>query len=177
MITKLLKHPRTDQGHMDIRALISANRAGLLVATLLVATTLFSSCSNPPPVQESATAEPPISQPVQPGTRQLAGTAWQATTILGRAAGSAESTIGFISKDSVQGNAGCNTFTGEVRLLDDTIEVGKLAVTRMLCPPSVSGQETVFLEALTMADTWSWEGDELALIDDTGNEVLRFTAR
>ena len=43
--------------------------------------------------------------------------------------------------------AGCNNFNGAVKFNGNTIAIGDLAVTRMMCEPSVSGQETVFLEA------------------------------
>ena len=115
-------------------------------------------------------AEAPSTHPKPTG---LGKTDWKATSILGRAAGSADSTLSFLGDGQVAGNGGCNAYQGGVTLEDGRIEFSALATTRMMCSPPVSGQETVFLEALGMARSWEQSGDMLELIDDNNEVVLR----
>jgi len=105
----------------------------------------------------------------------LGKTDWKALSILGRAAGSADSTLSFLGDGQVAGNGGCNAYQGGVTLEGGRIEFGALATTRMMCAPPISGQETVFLEALEMARSWEQSGDILELIDDSNEVVVRLT--
>lgn len=118
------------------------------------------------------TAEDATTQPQPTG---LGKTDWTAISILGRAAGSADSTLSFLGDGQVAGNGGCNAYQGEVTLEGGRIEFGALATTRMMCAPPISGQETVFLEALGMARSWEQSGDILELIDDSNEVVVRLT--
>ena len=105
----------------------------------------------------------------------LLNTDWKATSILGRSAGSADSTLSFMTDGNVAGNGGCNAYQGGVTVQSNTIEFGPLAATRMMCSPSISGQETVFLEALGMARAWQLSSKTLELVDENNEVVLQFS--
>lgn len=92
-------------------------------------------------------------------------------SILGKPAGSADSTVEFRADGTVTGNGGCNGYQGGVTLEGNAIEFGMLATTRMMCAPPVSGQEIVFLEALGMARSGEQSDDILELFD-AGNEIV-----
>lgn len=143
--------------HLLTIALLTAGCTGTQEATMQPST----------PTAEDATT--------QPQTTGLGKTDWTAISILGRAAGSADSTLSFLGDGQVAGNGGCNAYQGEVTLEGSRIEFGALATTRMMCAPPISGQETVFLEALGMARSWEQSGDILELIDDSNEVVVRLT--
>jgi len=144
---------------------------------LLVLTMVISGCTSTQNVQEPEAADEIT--PVQPEPTQreapLANTDWKAMSILGKPAGSAVSTLGFDAEGRVAGNGGCNAYQGDVTLEGNAIEFGMLATTRMMCPPPINGQETVFLEALGLARSWEQSGDILELIDETHAVVVRLT--
>jgi heat shock protein HslJ len=69
---------------------------------------------------------------------------------------------------TVFGNASCNNFNGGYTIEGDTIAIGPLATTRMMCAEEVMAQEAAFLAALENATTFSQEGDRLSLFDANG---------
>jgi heat shock protein HslJ len=149
---------------------ISGSIAHMLAIALVMAGctgTQEAAVETPAPAEETITVQPP--------STGLGKTDWQAIGILGRAADSADSTLSFLGAGQVAGNGGCNAYQGGVTLEDNHIEFGPLATTRMMCPPPISGQETVFLEALGMARSWEQSDDILELIDEGHEVVLRFT--
>jgi heat shock protein HslJ len=94
--------------------------------------------------------------------------------VLGRPAGSARSTLEIAAGGAVSGNAGCNNYQGSVELEDELVRFGPLAATRMMCPPAIAGQETVFLDALEGAAAWDRQGESLLLLDSEGAVTLKF---
>ena len=148
-----------------------------LLAGILALTIVTAGCTGTQNAQEQEPVDTNI--PVQPESRPraniLADTDWKAVSILGKPAGSADSTLGFSKDGQVAGNGGCNGYQGGVTLDGDTIEFGALASTRMMCAPPVSGQEIVFLEALSLARTWKRSGSTLELIDDSNEVVLQLS--
>lgn len=78
---------------------------------------------------------------------------------------------------NVHGNAGCNEYQGRFTMLNNTLKfnASEFAVTRKMCPPVVMEVEDVFLQNMTMVNSWQINSDnELILSNDVGNEVLRF---
>jgi heat shock protein HslJ len=81
-------------------------------------------------------------------------------------------TITFEAADKkVNGNTGCNTFIGVYAASGNTIDLtSPLALSRMACP---GVGETVFLDALKKANTYSISGKTLSLQAE-GTETMRF---
>jgi len=154
-----------------------------LSAGLLALALVLGGCAGTQSAQEVAPAVTESETPAQPPpeTRAdtladtLADTEWKAVSILGKPAGSAVSTLAFMPGGRVVGNGGCNGYQGDITLAGNAIEFGLLATTRMMCPPPVNGQETVFLEALGLARSWEKSGDILELLDESSAVVVRLT--
>lgn len=161
---------------------LNAASRSLVLALLSTSILLLAGCfgSQPdqqrpaqPPALPSGPAEPPAPKAAPP-TEILAGTSWVATTILDRPAGSARSTLEIGTDNTVGGNAGCNNYRGSAELEDELITFGPLAVTRMMCPPAIGGQETVFLDTLENAAAWDRQGETLHLLDKEGTVIAKF---
>ena len=116
------------------------------------------------------------SETEQPSTRpdDLVNINWTAESIFDRDAKAATSTMIINADGTVNGNTACNNYRGSVERDGNSISFGMLAATRMMCEPAVSGQETVFLEALGEARSWSRAGSQLNLLDENGATILRF---
>jgi heat shock protein HslJ len=103
----------------------------------------------------------------------LKASSWTAELILDQSASAAQSTVTFMDDDTISGSTGCNNYNGAVELAGTSINVGLLATTRKMCEPAISGQETVFLEALGAARNWQLIGATLNLTDEKNIRVMR----
>jgi len=117
--------------------------------------------TQPQQAPATTTKEPPVT------AKTLTDTSWLAINILGKPASAAQSTLS-LGADEVNGNAGCNEFRGNVEIDGKRLRFGALATTRKMCAPPVNGQETVFLEALSLTHSWQRTGDTLQLLDESG---------
>ncbi|HKE57221.1 MAG TPA: META domain-containing protein [Pyrinomonadaceae bacterium] len=72
----------------------------------------------------------------------------------------------------VSGRTGCNTFTGSYSLVGDSIKIGQLANTNMMCAADVMTQEGQFLKALQSAMRWNVQGDRLDMHRADGERAL-----
>jgi heat shock protein HslJ len=104
-------------------------------------------------------------------TGGLAGTSWDVMNFNN----GMEAVVGLVpdsaitlmfTTDSVNG-AACNNYMGSFTEDDDSITIGPLAGTRMMCPgEGVMEQEQMYLAALEAATTWTVDGGTLTLRDD-----------
>lgn len=114
----------------------------------------------------------------------LTGTEWLATSYNnGRGAVTSlvigsEITATFADDGTLSGSAGCNRYTATYTLDGEQISITPLAATMMFCeqPEGVMEQETEFIAALGMANTYSIEGDRLELRTADGALVASFVA-
>jgi heat shock protein HslJ len=84
-----------------------------------------------------------------PPLAELIGTTWRAETIAGRPVmDNAASTLTFVSAEKIAGLAGCNRYSGPLRVEGGRVRVGPLAATRMACAPALMDQEARFLATL-----------------------------
>ncbi|MFC1702394.1 META domain-containing protein [Pseudomonadota bacterium] len=76
----------------------------------------------------------------------------------------------------VSGSSGCNKFSGTYERDGNSIKIGPLAGTRMMCaePGGIMQQETQFLKALENASTFVVEGKTLELRDAKGALQVKF---
>jgi hypothetical protein len=104
------------------------------------------------------------------GEYTLEGTTW----LLDKTVPGSEITAEF-ANGQVSGSAGCNTYQGTYRSTkaagENTIEIGPLATTRMMCDAPLMEQEGLYLGALQSAAEYAIEGFALT-IRYPGGELL-----
>jgi heat shock protein HslJ len=102
---------------------------------------------------------------------ELAGSAWDVTNynngreaVVGVLADTGL-TVVFGDDGTIGGSAGCNNFRGGYTVDGNTIAIGPLATTRMMCPTpeGVMEQEAEFVAALESAATYRIDGNQLEL--------------
>jgi heat shock protein HslJ len=67
---------------------------------------------------------------------------------------------------SINGNGGCNSFSGSLVKTDDGIAVGELRSSRMACPEAIMDREIAFMQALQNAVHFELGDDRLLLTND-----------
>ncbi|MBX3025831.1 META domain-containing protein [bacterium] len=126
----------------------------------------LAACATRPPA--------PATRPVS--AHDLLGTEWLAEDVGG--AGVAEgshSTLRFAAATQVDGDTGCNRFSGPLTEDGAGIRIGPLATTRRACAPALMDQERRYLAALARATGWQRENDRLILLDDARQPVVRYS--
>lgn len=73
---------------------------------------------------------------------------------------------------SLSGNAGVNVVNGTVILKNGNIEVGNLAMTRMMGDPVSQDFEDSFMQILMNAESYELESDSLTVTDKAKNKIV-----
>jgi PKD repeat protein/uncharacterized protein YraI len=73
----------------------------------------------------------------------------------------------------VTGSGGCNSYTGAYSTSGNTISIGPLALTGVVCDPAVTEQENLYLARLQVVDEYEIEGSQLRLSGQIGDENFR----
>ncbi len=119
----------------------------------------------------------------RPGPAPLEDTAWilksygQPGNLLTVLAGT-EITATFDGAEKrVNGSAGCNSYSGDYQLSDNTLTFLMISHTEMYCmePEGVMEQETQYLKTLNTAESYQVKDGTLQV--NSGNEILIYTAR
>jgi heat shock protein HslJ len=76
---------------------------------------------------------------------------------------------------TISGNAGCNSYRGNLQIDGETIMIGPLMTTMMACPEAQMKQESTYLLALEQARTFERKGDRLLLFNEEGQVLIAFT--
>jgi heat shock protein HslJ len=104
-------------------------------------------------------------------SQELAGTSWSVTSynngkqaVVTVLAGS-QLTAEFGADGVLSGSAGCNRYTATYAAQEQSLTIGPVAATRMMCadPAGVMEQEAHFLKALESVATYRIDGDRLEL--------------
>lgn len=141
----------------------------LISGILIVLATVLAACVAPTPsVVPILTPEIPV---------PLANTRWAVTLLGGNPPAtfdtSASLTLQFGGKDTVVGNGGCTSFRGPVAGNDSKLLLGPLSAGTASCGEAIDRQEQAYLRALQAATGYSLDGDELILLDASGQERVR----
>ena len=75
------------------------------------------------------------------------------------------------------GSGGCNTYRAPYETSDSTLTFGAVAATKKMCAQDVSDQEHAFFAGLEATASYTIEGDQLTLLDASGQTLLGFTGR
>lgn len=101
---------------------------------------------------------------------------WKAVSIRGQPT-VADSTLQIGADMRAGGRGGCNSYFATATLGADTIAFSAVGSTKMLCTtPAINEQEQAFFAALAAARRYALADRELALFNDAGTELIRFTA-
>ncbi len=121
-------------------------------------------------------------EPLPGGDNELVGTNW---TLVSYGPSGAETpvldgttvTLGFESAAQLGGSGGCNSYGAEYTATNGSLSVGDIASTLMACvEEGVTEQEQDYLTALSGANEYQIEGDQLIIWYDNGGGVMTFTA-
>jgi heat shock protein HslJ len=130
----------------------------------------------------AASATPAPSAPAAPAagaTSPLANTNWKLTSVDAFGTNNApvngtEITLNFGADNSVNGSAGCNTYSGGYKLNGDQITIGPLISTMKACSDAVNGQEAFYLMTLQKPAQVAQTDTALTLSFDGGKEVFNY---
>src|SRR5262249_46751431 len=75
----------------------------------------------------------------------------------------------------VSGRTGCNNFKRSYTLAGNSIKIGPIAATRMMCAEDVMTQERQLLKALESAVRWNVQGDHLDMHRADGERAVEAT--
>ena len=126
----------------------------------------------PPPAAPEQTA--PVAKPVatvpDAPTTELSHHGWRITRI-GRTA--ANGSLAFSANNRVNASFGCNSLSGHFSQQGQTLQIGKLATTLMLCPPNVQAQEERLSAAFARTAAYRINGNKLELLDRRQHVLLQ----
>ena len=107
--------------------------------------------------------------PTAPAT-ELSRHGWRITRI-GRTA--ANGSLAFNANNRVNASFGCNSLSGHFSQQGQTLQIGKLATTLMLCPPNVQAQEERLSAAFARTAAYRINGNKLELLDRRQHVLLQ----
>jgi heat shock protein HslJ len=112
----------------------------------------------------------------EPAGPALEGTTWNLTSIPSAEIPGDAVPSALFQDGKVSGNGGCNTYGGSYETSGEDLTFGPIASTMMACEPPQMELETAYLAALGQTASYAIDGEELALSDADGHELLRFRA-
>jgi len=113
-------------------------------------------------------ADSPVSDP-------LDGTSWVLTAYRKSKPIPGTTMTAAFEESKIGGSAGCNSYSATYQVVDDTIQIGPIAMTEMFCmePEGVMEQETMLLGFLQDAQTFRFVDGQLQISRSDG-EALTF---
>lgn len=106
----------------------------------------------------------------------LAGTSWTLSSLYVNQVPIPDTalTLAFDGEGNVNGNGGCNQFSGTYTVSGATLLIGGITATRVSCGPEIDQQEQLYFQTLQQASRYEL-GDQLVIFDATGQEILRYS--
>ncbi|HSF85439.1 MAG TPA: META domain-containing protein [Acidimicrobiia bacterium] len=107
---------------------------------------------------------------------ELEGQTWTLEGVGGRVAVSSAISTATFTGGTLNGNSGCNEFSGTYSVTGDamTIELGP--ATLRACEGNVGEQESALFEAFMTTTTFSIDGTDLRLLDEADTVLARYTS-
>ena len=114
------------------------------------------------PLGQSFTVDENMQEPVISGSRITAGFTLDDS----------------LSTGTISGNGGCNDYTASFTISGNTIEINNLERSEAQCtdPPGIMDQEQRFVSALTVADSFSVDGERLQIVYNSGDAILHLVS-
>lgn len=109
-----------------------------------------------------------------PDPRLLTGPAWRVEAIATRSVlEHVRPSLGFTPGGRVQGQGGCNGFSGPYLAEGASLRIGPLGATMIGCRGAIGDQEGRFLAALAEVRGWRLDGSLLHLTNAEGATLIR----
>jgi heat shock protein HslJ len=111
------------------------------------------------------------------GSASLAGSSWSLVSygpVGGQtpAASGIETHVNFGSEGRVSGSVGCNYFSGDYKVKNDSIVFGQIMSTEMACPEPQMMQENTAFQVMTGTARFQVEGDTLTIYAASGDSAI-----
>ena len=136
-----------------------------LAATAFLGVTMLASACTRPAEPPATSASP--TRPVTGGERgtSLEGTSWQLTYVAGRAwpVGAARDVTLTFNKRRLRGFGGCNEYGARWEMSGRRLDIGRIAMTLILCEGEVAWVESRLLSILAASPRASVQPSELRL--------------
>jgi len=114
--------------------------------------------------------------PAKTASFSLAGSEWLLEDLGGLGViDNIQATLAFPEAGKVAGKGSCNRIFGPAEVNGNTIKLGPLASSRMMCPEAVMNQETKYMNALQAAERFEWKDPYLLIYCKGFEKPLRFT--
>jgi heat shock protein HslJ len=107
----------------------------------------------------------------------LEGTKWRVIEIAGAPTYGANPPTVTFGKGRIRGDSGCNTFSANVTMDQQAIDVGSINSTLRLCEGDVGDIETQFMRALVGASSFSFDEEGNLVLDGDGGAVQFIASR
>jgi heat shock protein HslJ len=107
---------------------------------------------------------------------RLDGTSWVLVALNGDSPLEGTTITAEFAEGEISGSSGCNSYFGSYTLNGNGLEFGMMGMTEMACmePQGVMEQESAYLETLRSITQVRLAGDQLEMMDESGDVVLRF---
>jgi heat shock protein HslJ len=110
-------------------------------------------------------------------TARVADTSWELVTLNGqKALPGVAVTLSFGEGGQLSGSDGCNRYQATYQYEGSQLTIKITSITRVTCIPLVTEQSQDFQAALAAIRTSKEKGNQLALVDSSGAEVIILTA-
>lgn len=86
-----------------------------------------------------------------------------------------EITAQFLASGQLTGSAGVNMYNGTYKVIDDALQIGPLATTKMAGPEKLMQQESAYLTALAKVTRYRIDGAVLTLLGGADGDVTMAT--
>lgn len=116
-----------------------------------------------------------LAVPAAAAAEGLAGSEWRPLTLAGAPfPEGVEATVQFGADGRLTGSGGCNRFTGSYAIEGETLTIGPVAATRMLCPEPAMSAEAALFRVLSEARSFVRDGAELNIAGEGGAPLGAF---
>lgn len=83
-------------------------------------------------------------------------------------------TLNFGDVNDINGNSGCNSYSGSYSVNGSTLQIRGVISTGALCGAEIDQQEQSYLSTLPSAGSYDLQGGQLVIRDLSGAEILRY---
>ena len=127
-------------------------------------------------ISSNKEAQAAVQAPAKTAPFSLAGSEWLLEDLGGLGViDNIQATLAFPEAGKVAGKGSCNRIFGPAEVNGNTIKLGPLASSRMMCPEAVMNQETKYMNALQAAERFEWKDPYLLIYCKGFEKPLRFT--
>ncbi|GAA0424312.1 hypothetical protein GCM10009133_36100 [Cocleimonas flava] len=103
----------------------------------------------------------------------LISVVWEVNNINGTGViANSKTNLTFAADGKISGLSGCNNYSGDYKIHNGKLSIGKLAVTKKACQPEVNGQEIQFLNAIASVDDFSFNSEGFLVLKGNNDKTI-----